>query len=159
VARTAPWLKESQAPEAIVDDLQIELGYLYDSPQGSHADPRTTRGLPGSRAPHLWLTRSGQSVSTIDLVGNHVLFAGADGGRWVRAAAEVAAEFAGIPIDSYCVGKDLGDPQGRFADSYGISAQGASLVRPDGFIAWRSPGPAADCASALAAALAQSLGV
>src|SRR2546430_12308479 len=40
VARTAPWLESSQQPEALVDDLDIELGYLYNSPIGIHADPR-----------------------------------------------------------------------------------------------------------------------
>src|SRR5207344_2998841 len=50
VARTAPWLQASQRPEPLVDDLNIELGYLYDCPLGGHADPRTTRGVPGSRA-------------------------------------------------------------------------------------------------------------
>jgi hypothetical protein len=42
VTRTAPWLESSQQPEALVDDLKIELGYLYNSPIGIHADPRTT---------------------------------------------------------------------------------------------------------------------
>jgi 2-polyprenyl-6-methoxyphenol hydroxylase-like FAD-dependent oxidoreductase len=48
VARTAPWLQASQRPEPLVDDLNIELGYLYNCPLGGHADPRTTRGVPGS---------------------------------------------------------------------------------------------------------------
>ena len=29
-----------------------------------------------------------------------------------------------------------------FAAAYGLSAGGASLVRPDGVVGWRSPGPA-----------------
>ena len=158
VARTAPWLRSSQLPEPIVDDLRIELGYLYNSGQGPHADPRTSCGMPGSRAPHLWLTRSGQRVSTIDLVGNYTLLAGPDGGQWIRVAAEAAGRGAGLPLDAYCVGKDLGDPEGRFAEAYGIFTTGASLLRPDGFVAWRSPDEAADCGSALREALALSLG-
>jgi putative polyketide hydroxylase len=27
-------------------------------------------------------------------------------------------------------------------ETYGVGPDGASLVRPDGFIAWRDPGPA-----------------
>ena len=159
VARTAPWLKSNHQPETIVDDLQIELGYLHNSPHATHLDPRTTAGVPGSRAPHLWLTGSGKRVSTIDLAGNFLLLAGADGGKWTRAASEVSASFAGMPLDAYCVGKDLEDPEGRFAETYGISAKGASLVRPDGFIAWRSADDVADCAKALRVALARSLSV
>ena len=112
----------------------------------------------GSRAPHLWLTRSGRRVSTLDLVGNYVLLAGQDGGAWMQAAAAVADSFGGLPLDAYCVGKDLGDPDGRFAATYGISSSGALLVRPDGFIAWRSHAHAADPGSVLREALAQSLG-
>jgi 2-polyprenyl-6-methoxyphenol hydroxylase-like FAD-dependent oxidoreductase len=159
VARTAPWLQSSQHPEPIVNDLHIELGYLYNSDHGTHLDPRATCGLPGSRAPHLWLTRSGQRVSTIDLTGNFLLLAGADGEMWTRAAAEAADCLMGRPLDAYCVGKDLGDPEGRFAETYGVSTKGASLVRPDGFVAWRNSGEAADCASALREALARSLGI
>jgi 2-polyprenyl-6-methoxyphenol hydroxylase-like FAD-dependent oxidoreductase len=159
VARTAPWLQSSQPPEPIVDDLQIELGYLYNSPHGSHADPRTTCGMPGSRAPHLWLARSGQRVSTIDLVGNYMLLAGPEGAAWAQAAVDVADFFGGLPLDAYRVGKDVVDPHGNFAETYGVSAMGASLVRPDGFVAWRSPDEAADCGGELRKALARSLGI
>ncbi len=145
-------------PDPIVNDLHIELGYLYNSPHGTHMDPRTTCGLPGSRAPHLWLTRSGQRISTIDLTGNFLLLAGVDGGMWIRAAAEVADRLVGLPLDAYRVGKDLGDPEGRFCEAFGISTKGAALVRPDGFVAWRNSGEAADCATALREALARSLG-
>jgi putative polyketide hydroxylase len=30
---------------------------------------------------------------------------------------------------------------GGFAEAYGITDAGAALVRPDGIVAWRSPGP------------------
>jgi 2-polyprenyl-6-methoxyphenol hydroxylase-like FAD-dependent oxidoreductase len=153
VTRTAPWLQASQLPQPIVNDLHIELGYLYNSPQGTHQDPRTTCGLPGSRAPHLWLTRGGQRLSTMDLTGNFLLLAGADGEKWTKAAAQVASG-AGLPIDAYCVGKDLGDPDGGFSAAYGISALGASLIRPDGFVAWRNSGEAKDCAGELREAMA-----
>ncbi len=56
VARTAPWLSATQQTEPLVHDFDIELGYLYGVPGRVHADPRTTRGVPGSRAPHVWLS-------------------------------------------------------------------------------------------------------
>ena len=46
------------------------------------------------------------------------------------------------------------------ADAYGLSAGGAALVRPDGFIAWRSRGPADrdELSRAVATALARDEG-
>ena len=43
-------------------------------------------------------------------------------------------------VDHYLIGPagDLTDPDGRFADGYGLSPSGAVLVRPDGFVAWRA---------------------
>jgi putative polyketide hydroxylase len=43
-------------------------------------------------------------------------------------------------MDSYRVGPngDLRDVEGRWPTAYGVSDDGAVLVRPDGFIAWRA---------------------
>jgi len=158
VARTAPWLQSSQQPEALVDDFDIELGYLYNCPIGTHADPRATLGMPGSRAPHVWLTRDGVRLSTIDLTGHYLLLAGADGLAWVAAAGTAAQHFGGLPLEAYCVGRDLDDPDNGFTHAFGISESGASLVRPDGFVAWRSEQSAHDPAAVLIDALGQSLG-
>lgn len=158
VARTAPWLAPTENPAPIVDDLQIELGYLYNSTQGTHRDPRTTSGMPGSRMPHLWVKRAGERVSTIDLSGDFLLLAGPEGANWVRAAAEVGSTFAGLPINAYSVGIDLEDPDQSFTRAYGIASTGASLVRPDGFVAWRGRNNAVDCLRALRGALSQTLG-
>jgi 2-polyprenyl-6-methoxyphenol hydroxylase-like FAD-dependent oxidoreductase len=158
VARTAPWLQSSQKTDPLVNDFNIELGYLYGSPLGTHADPRETFGAPGSRAPHIWLARNGQPVSTIDLTGRYLLLAGADGESWLRAAPEAARHFGNLTLDARCVGKDFEDREGRFPQMYGISTSGASLVRPDGFVAWRSTGASANAATELRDALAKSLG-
>jgi 2-polyprenyl-6-methoxyphenol hydroxylase-like FAD-dependent oxidoreductase len=157
VARTAPWLAARVQPEPIIDDLHIELGYLYDSPHGVHADPRNTGGAPGSRAPHLWLERHGKRISTLDLAGRYVLLAGAAGGAWVDAAKEMSPGLCGLSLDAFCMGRDLVDLQRCFAAAYGISESGATLLRPDGFVAWRCPAAVSDPATALRAALNNSL--
>jgi hypothetical protein len=113
---------------------------------------------PVSRAPHLWLTRSGERVSTLDLAGHHVLLAGPDGAEWIEAAVGATESLGGLNLDAYRVGSELGDAGDRFAEAYGISSNGASLVRPDGFIAWRSHGDTADRVGVLREALARSLG-
>jgi putative polyketide hydroxylase len=158
VARTAPWLAASQQTDPIAHDFDIEIGYLYGCDQ-VHADPRTTRGIPGSRIPHYWLERSGQRVSTIDLTGRWLLLAGPEGGRWIDPARRAARVFDGLPLDTWRVGTELADPAGGFTAAVGISASGALLLRPDGFIAWRadraSSRPEDDLAAALASALSR----
>ncbi len=157
VARTAPWLAQRVQPEPLVDDLHIELGYLYDSALGVHADPRSAAGVPGSRAPHLWLERLGKRISTIDLTGRYLLLAGSAGSAWAEAARQLAGSLRGLPLDAYCIGRDVTDLEGRFHSAYRISNAGAVLVRPDGFIAWNSPAAVADSVAALRAALDASL--
>jgi hypothetical protein len=143
----------------LVPDFNIELGYLYGSDSGIHADPAQTRGMPGSRAPHIWLSRSGERVSTIHLTSNYLLLAGSDGRGWIVAAAGAAAGFNGLALDAWCVGTDLGDPEAGFLTTFGISSTGAVLVRPDGFVAWRSTAGSADCRKEIAEALANGLGL
>jgi putative polyketide hydroxylase len=159
VTRTAPWLQAQQSFEPVVEDLNIELGYLYGVPGRVHADPRSTRGLPGSRAPHIWLQRAGRRVSSIDLTGHYLLLAGSLGMTWTQAAAAAAARFNGLELAAHRIGHDLQDGDKCFESAFGISSEGATLIRPDGFVAWRSVGAAAQPEAELRSALGQSLGL
>ena len=94
---------------------------------------------PGSRAPHVWLKRGDEQISTIDLFGPHfTLLAGCDGGAWRRAAQAIGPSWP--PLVAYTVGSDgdVGDPDGNWHGTYGVDTDGAVLVRPDGHVAWRS---------------------
>jgi putative polyketide hydroxylase len=55
---------------------------------------------------------------------------------------------------------DLTDPADVFLELYGIGPDGAVLVRPDGFVAWRRPllppGPAGELRAALDRILARA---
>ncbi len=73
-----------------------------------------------------------------------------DGAPWAAAAAEVS-ERGGVPVDAHVLGAG-------FADAYGISPGGAALVRPDGFVAFRSHDAVAQPGEALATALRSVLG-
>jgi 2-polyprenyl-6-methoxyphenol hydroxylase-like FAD-dependent oxidoreductase len=157
VTRTAPWLQATQKTDPLAHDFDIEIGYLYGS-EALHADPRTTRGVPGSRLPHYWLERHGERISTIDLTGQWLLLIGPDGIEWSGAATATAAVFGGLPLDTWRIGSGLTDPAGTFCERCGISGNGALLVRPDGFVAWRSPTLPADPAASLRMALSQGLG-
>jgi putative polyketide hydroxylase len=157
VARTAPWLAATQQTEPLAHDFDIEIGYLYGQDR-VHADPRNSRGLPGSRLPHYWLERGGARISTIDLTGHWLLLAGPEGHAWPEAARGVAQGLSDLPLDAWRVGGELGDAGGSFSDRVGISAAGAVLVRPDGFVAWRSEHGVEQPAAALRAALSVALG-
>lgn len=94
---------------------------------------------PGSRAPHVWLQRNGERVSTQDLIGMGLaLFAGERGAPW-RDAAHAVSTSLGIPMTAYTIGADgdIRDPEGEWVTAYGVGADGAVLVRPDGHVAWR----------------------
>ncbi|MGH3304235.1 MAG: FAD-dependent monooxygenase [Streptosporangiaceae bacterium] len=171
VTRVAPYLgTENMQP--LVADFSMEIGYRYNSAavipeagggQPLHEHPRESRGRPGSRAPHVWLDRRGSRVSSLDLLGrNFVLLAGPQGQDWC-AAAQQAAQQLGVGLDAYRVGGDeLTDADGGFADGYGISAAGAVIVRPDGFVGWRAPdatdGSADTMARVLSALLCRGTG-
>jgi 2-polyprenyl-6-methoxyphenol hydroxylase-like FAD-dependent oxidoreductase len=168
VTRVAPYLGAQDAQQ-VVDDLYLELGYRYASPaiiaepgddRPPQQHPRECQGEPGSRAPHVWLQRRGEQVSTLDLFGqNFVLLAGPRGDVW-RDAARGAAERLGVGLDVHLVGDgtgELADTDGRFAAAYGISPDGAVLVRPDGFVAWRAAEAAGVTADDLAGILSRVL--
>ncbi|HEY2228501.1 MAG TPA: FAD-dependent monooxygenase [Xanthobacteraceae bacterium] len=97
-------------------------------------------GQPGTRVPHLWLGRQGQRISTLDLLdGRFVLLAGPEGAPWC-AAAPAAAASLGIEPATYRIGSngDLLDLENAAAARMGLSTEGAVLLRPDGFVAWRA---------------------
>ncbi|EQD86500.1 2-polyprenyl-6-methoxyphenol hydroxylase-like FAD-dependent oxidoreductase [Saccharopolyspora erythraea NRRL 2338] len=80
-------------------------------------------------------------LSTIDLFGrDFVLLAGSE--DWVRSAVAVG-DSLGVGLTAHLIGRagsGSGEFEGEWADAYGVSEQGAVLVRPDRFIAWRSVG-------------------
>ncbi|WP_171168717.1 FAD-dependent monooxygenase [Streptomyces sp. I05A-00742] len=150
VLRMAPELDDGTAVDTIAPVVQV-FGYrcvqgaVVPEPGDDGAlleDPAAPTGRPGSRAPHVGLVRDGRPVSTISLFGRgFVLLAGAEGTAWEKAADEAAAEL-GVPLRYHRVGgpgAELQDPGGRWAAAYGVTAGGAVLVRPDRFVAWRSP--------------------
>ena len=134
--RVTPELAGDDLPD-LVDDLRMEIGYLYGADE-RFCDPRTAAGRPGSRAPHVPLRHDGADVSSLDLFGHgrFVLLAGRDGALWAAAGQEVA-EGLDVPLTAHVLGPEA-DPSGRFPGAYGVPADGASLIRPDGFVAWRS---------------------
>ncbi|MFT3772353.1 MAG: hypothetical protein QM820_43720 [Minicystis sp.] len=79
----------------------------------------------------------------------------ADDERW-RPAAKQAAEQLHIEVACVRIGADVRstDPD-ALRKAFGLDAGGASLVRPDGYVAWRSIELPADPARSLIEALGQ----
>jgi putative polyketide hydroxylase len=114
---------------------------------------------PGARAPHVWLERNGMRVSTIDL-GGFAILAGRRGTDWVRAARQLASDMR-LTLGAHNIGDgEIEDADGQWHVTYGVDEDGAVLVRPDGYVAWRSRtltrDPTATLHEALAAILARS---
>jgi putative polyketide hydroxylase len=132
-----------------LNEQGLIYGLCYESmavipdgtPPAEVTDPVTEyvpSARPGSRAPHVWLQRGGEQLSTIDLFGSHfVLLAGRDGDAWRQAIHQIEPSWP--PLIGFTVGgkEDLIDPDGNWHEAYGVETDGAVLVRPDGYVAWR----------------------
>ncbi|CAM3853959.1 aklavinone 12-hydroxylase RdmE [Kibdelosporangium persicum] len=125
VQRMAPHLAGPDIPTP-VGPIQAVLGVRHTSSavipepnDGSPTmDPFRISGEPGFRAPHVVLPTG---ESTLDVWGaGWALLAGPDGG-WDK-------------VDAGIQYRSLGDQYDRF----GVGPEGASLIRPDGIVAWRT---------------------
>jgi putative polyketide hydroxylase len=95
------------------------------------------RGQPGTRVPHVWVVDGEKRVSTLDLLGpGFTLFTGDEDAAWVDAATSVSKTL-GIPITLQRIGTEL-DIDGCWDTVTGLASDGALLVRPDDFVAWRA---------------------
>lgn len=154
-----------------VDPMIVHTGYRYNAgavarEKGAEQlplilPPAQWKGQPGTYAPHLRLTQEGQPFSVLDLPGQpFVLLVGADGSRW-KDAAHSLQNTHHLPLDSYQVGGvagDLVETEQMFTEAYGITTAGAVLIRPDGFIGWRSQHGPQEAEQELIQALSALLG-
>jgi len=148
------------AGSALIDYGAVAMGYRYPAAQsgGEHAGqqsgtepvpPARLSGQPGTRAPHVPVPRDAAG-SVLDLFGDtFVLLTGPAGRPWLDALASLAGQGA-LPVAGHQLGADV-------CAAYGISDAGASLVRPDGFVSWRSQAGAADHAATLSQAIGAAL--
>ena len=105
--------------------------------------PEQWAGQPGTRAPHVELSRGEERLSILDLFQRSWVLLTEDE-RWLPAVAR-AREQLGLPLEAVCLGGEVRptDPE-AFQKSFGVGQGGASLIRPDGYVAWRSGGPPAE---------------
>jgi putative polyketide hydroxylase len=145
----------------------VALGYRYNAGAIVGADPAApivpenfaATGEPGTRAPHVWLEQDGERISTIDLFERTPVLLTQHGSVWQEAAASAAAK-TGVPLTCHSIGEAgtvRAEPDADWQDAYGIGPDGAALVRPDGFVAWRSEGGDQDAESVLMSVLREVL--
>jgi tetracenomycin A2 monooxygenase-dioxygenase len=147
--------------------LVVILGYRYSSAAVIGAagtdpmpEPLQLDGQPGTRAPHLWMEHAGRKISAIDLYDDaFVMFCGAEADGW-WTAAETVAKAEDAPLRRHRVGPagDIVDTTGTWHEAYGVSPRGAVLVRPDGFVAWRSLDASAEPETVLAEVMNRVVG-
>ncbi|MBF6468277.1 FAD-dependent oxidoreductase [Nocardia beijingensis] len=117
------------------------------------ADVLTEYAVPGRRLPHRWLTVGDRQLSTLDLVGaGWTLLTGPRGDAWH------AMGIAGLQVRKVTAEHTGSDPD-VFTDMAGIDPDGALLVRPDHFIAWRSPAVSSSSEQTLRQVTATLLGL
>ena len=132
-----------------VPDIELEIGLVMrsgvimseeDDDGALHLAPAALGGRPGTRAPHVVLA---DGRSTLDLFGSRFVV--------LRPAGDGVDDWAPPAVASHVI-----DAEG-FAESYGLAAGGATLVRPDGVVAWRARGAAGRDQLAHAHATARAL--
>jgi 2,4-dichlorophenol 6-monooxygenase len=117
---------------------------------------------PGAPLPHAEVEDlDGGRHALMDLVrpGQFLLIAGEDGAPWCDAARRLAAT-AGVPLRAIRIGHldgDYRDPRCTWLRERQITAEGALLVRPDRFVAWRSAGATTNPVAELGAVLTKVL--
>ena len=178
----AKWATPEEKAAGIIEDDAMELGQLYRSTSvvGAGDDlppaqrPELWRGQPGTRAPHHWLSVDGVQRSTLDLLQHHWTLVSQDE-RWCAIASSVE-EACGVRVEPLLIGcvtptaaTVLSPPcesavdeetfQTELRDAFGIDRDGATLVRPDGYVAWRAPKMPEDPVAALGSALRQTAAI
>ncbi|HIV58145.1 MAG TPA: FAD-dependent monooxygenase [Candidatus Stackebrandtia faecavium] len=145
--------------ETIVDRNSVMTGYTYRSSVISEPwvnapvfeNVSALNGKPGTKAPHVPLSSSLTNGSTIDLYGERfVVLTGPHDRDWFEAAASLP-----VAVDRYRLGVDVG--RSDLPARHGIGPRGVLMVRPDGFVAFRSVGPSRHSAQRLHEALATAL--
>lgn len=159
LARLQKWFKDPAErlppPVEIAPDYDVVFGQRYDAGAFVLDRPRPDRpfepvedlsGAPGTRMPHIALDDAG--TSTLDLPGDRPLLVTLDAG-WAAAARELAD--SGAPLD-------IASPDGEWQRRCCVERSGAVLVRPDGFVAWRTKDGRSSARAELRRALSSVLG-
>jgi putative polyketide hydroxylase len=168
-ADATPGAPPRGAPPPQRSQMGLYLGFTYASgtvlSDGTESprpeDPKNEyipSATPGARAPHIWIDpRYNQSI--LDLFGGGFVLLAACRNEWAVAAERIGFETT-FPIRMINVQAEARTDAiwQEWMTLYGVGAQGAVLVRPDGMVAWRSHDLSADAHDTLLNALNRLMG-
>lgn len=149
----------------LIDDDAMEFGQIYKSKGFIDVDdnlppakkPDEWAGQPGTHMPHFWATnRDGKKVSIHHIVGRQEWTLVSETEEWANVVAQVN-ERSSVKVQLIQIGGrdvQLADRE-VFRNALGLSDKGASLIRPDGYIAWRITDMPPEPVGVLNAVLAQ----
>jgi 2-polyprenyl-6-methoxyphenol hydroxylase-like FAD-dependent oxidoreductase len=155
IKRTAPEMREFYDREGVtiedeVEDAFLELGYRYHSEALDTGglgeileDPATAIAKPGSMARHVFVTLDHEDDQhpIADLLGaSFVLILASQADAWSQVSVDLAETLLRSP--PFRVHRLKHNTDHQFCSKYGVTNSGAVLIRPDGFVAWASVGPA-----------------
>ncbi|KAB8070658.1 hypothetical protein BDV29DRAFT_193897 [Aspergillus leporis] len=137
-----------------LDDDAMKFGQLYLSngfigvvdklPRA--LKPDEWAGQPGTHVPHFWVDKAGETVSALWM-------------WWLAEWGDIIIHVKRkslVPMKHISIGKDVRfADEGSFQEALGVSETGAVLLRPNGYIAWRTTNMPADSARCLGEVLAQ----
>lgn len=137
----------------LLEEAAIEFGQIYRStgilgagPElPAAALPDVWAGQPGTRAPHVWIPHDRERRSTLDLLQHGWVLIAADS-PWADVASDLPIDIPALPEDAAAAVRS----------AFGLGVGGASLVRPDGYIAWRTRESPQEPERALREAFAQA---
>jgi putative polyketide hydroxylase len=149
--------------------IGMDIGFAYDQ-SAVIVDDGSTRpdtlvtsyipnACPGARAPHMYVDHDGVNKSLIAVFDGEMTLMVGPAGRngWERALND---QTNNDQLRLVVVGPDCEyvAPAGAMESLYGLEANGAVLVRPDGHVAYRAARLPDDPSRELSAALATALG-
>lgn len=116
-----------------INNILLDLGFIYGREYHTRDVYKPIAEI-GARAPHCWLKKKEQQLSTLDLYKNQfVLVCHPDAHYWQNKYQEFLCKIITIGEKG-----DYLDIHQDFLEKYEISKIGAVLVRPDGHIAWHA---------------------
>jgi 2-polyprenyl-6-methoxyphenol hydroxylase-like FAD-dependent oxidoreductase len=146
----------------------------YEDDGKQDIDPRKSFALPGTRAPHVELFINNKLGSILDLYGQKfVLVTSHHGKDWGKVVKKLESEldiefdfkviappgsedvYVELPIHREKISSPFSLP---FSEAYGISPNGAVLVRPDGYVAWKEKSFGSKSESRMKEAMSRILG-
>ncbi|MBM7599485.1 2-polyprenyl-6-methoxyphenol hydroxylase-like FAD-dependent oxidoreductase [Virgibacillus halotolerans] len=145
--KVSPIKNKGVKAASVHEHLHATVGYYYASQAVIESDTNhppldhfELNGRPGTRAPHVWGEHQGKHLSTLDLFGlGFVLLTGPEAKGWYDAAREISEQF-GVKVNVYRIGPDgdFIDKENNWQKAYQATSESVILIRPDGFVCWRT---------------------